>query len=271
MIPDFHLHSSFSDDSDADMKDIMNQAISLGMKEICITDHYDMDFPYLEEAPDMHFDLPTDEYYAYMSKIKEEYKDKIDLKIGIELGFMPSTIEKLNNFTTSHKEFDFYIGSLHIIDNMDPYYPRYFMDKDETTAYYHYFDTILQVAKGFKGYNILGHLDYILRYGPTKADNFNFNDYKDVFYELFKMIIPEGKGIEVNTGGIYKGLGFAHPKLEILRMYKELGGEIITLGSDAHTPNYIGHGFNDVRELLITEGFKYYCTFANQKAKFYSL
>lgn len=271
MLSDFHLHSSFSSDSEADMKDILNKAISLNMASICITDHYDMDFPIDPVEPEMNFDLNTDAYFKYMSQLKEQYKPSIDLKIGIELGFMPETAEKLNAFVKSHPEYDFFIGSLHIIDGVDPYKKTYFEGKTEQQAYYHYFDTILEVAKLFDGYNVLGHLDYVMRYGPNKADNFLIDDYREVFHELFKLIVPMGKGIEINTGGLYKGLGYAHPHIDIFKLYRDAGGEIVTVGSDAHLPKYVGYGFDDALKKLQENGFKYYCTFDRQRPVFHKI
>lgn len=271
MIPDFHTHSFFSSDSDADIEAMLKHAMELNMSSMCITDHYDMDFPVYLDEPELTFELDAKKYYSYMCGIKEKYAGKIDLKIGMELGFMPTTSRKLNTFTADNSHFDFFIGSLHVIDWMDPYRPEYFSDKTELQAYYHYFDTILQCAKVFTGYNVLGHLDYILRYGPSKAAGFNINDYCEIFDELFKLIIPLGKGIELNTGSLYKGLENAHPHPDILKLYKAAGGEIITLGSDAHTPDYIGYGFSDMLKLLREYGFKYVCTFEEQKPIFHKI
>ena len=90
----------------------------------------------------------------------------------------------------------------------------------------------------------------------------------DIFEEIFKQIISKGKGIEINTGGLYKNLNQTHPCYEYLKLYKALGGEIITVGSDAHTPDKVGYGFNIVQNLLLECNFKYYCTFKNRKVDF---
>lgn len=123
----------------------------------------------------------------------------------------------------------------------------------------------------FDNYNVYGHLDFVVRYGPNKRKYFNFNDYKDLFVEILKIIIQNGKGIEVNTAGLRKNLGYPHPHKDILKMYKDLGGEIITIGSDAHLPEHIGYKFEDISELLKSLGFNYYTVFENQNPKFYNL
>lgn len=271
LFPDYHLHSSFSEDSDANIEDIILSAKSKGINSICITDHYDMDFPVLPEAPDLSFELDDKLYYNTMTKLRATLLPEFDLKVGIELGVTPENAAKLTEYAKERPMFDFFIASSHIVDNMDPYYDTYFQGKTEYQAYSRYFETILYNVKHFKEYNVYGHLDYIFRYGKNKAANFDIKDYADIFREIFKTIVYDGKGIEINTGSLYKNLSFPHPHRDILKMYKEAGGEIITVGSDAHTPQYIGYGFDVARSILMAEGFKYYCTFSKQKPEFVSI
>lgn len=268
IFPDYHLHTEFSSDSNADIHEIIISARKKGMSSICITDHYDMDFPVRPEEPDMTFDLNTDEYYRLLSEIHCQYAPDFDLRIGVELGIMDSTVHKLDDYYNSHKELDFIIASSHVIDGLDPYYPEYFEGKTDVEAYRHYFESILYNVKNYKGYNVYGHLDYIMRYGKNKADNFKISDYSDLFQEIFKIIIADGKGIEINTGSLYKHMNFPHPHGDILRLYKEAGGEIITVGSDAHKPEFVGYGFDVAKDILLSHGFKYYCTFKKQVPTF---
>ncbi|MDD6328076.1 MAG: histidinol-phosphatase HisJ family protein [Lachnospiraceae bacterium] len=271
IFPDYHLHSKFSSDSDTDIYDIIHTARQRGMTSICLTDHYDMDFPSLPEAPGMDFNLDIDTYYTCLKNIQAELSKDFDLRIGVELGIMPETIDKLNTYVNEHPFFDFIIASVHLVDGMDPYYPRYFEGKTEHQAFLRYFESILYFAKKYNAYDVCGHLDYIVRYGKNKANNYNPVDYYDIFNELFKTIIPKGKGIELNTGSLYKDLDFAHPHPKLLKMYKEAGGEIITIGSDAHKIEFIGYGFDKAREFLLSNGFKYYCTFKQRKPTFHKL
>lgn len=268
LFPDYHLHSSFSSDSDADIMDIINYAQQNGMDSICVTDHYDMDFPVYPDEPDMTFYLDTDKYFEYMNKIRSEVEPDFDLRIGVELGIMPETTSMLHDYVLSHSELDFIIASSHLVDGYDPYRPEYFKGKTDYEAYGRYFESILENIKSFKDFNVYGHLDYIMRYGKNKAQNFNISDYYDIFKEIFDILVYDGKGIEINTGSLYRGLDFPHPHRDILKMYKEAGGEIITVGSDAHKPEYIGHGFNVAKDLLKSLDFKYYCTFKLQKASY---
>ncbi len=268
IFPDYHLHSSFSEDSDANIKDIIQSAKHKGMTSICITDHYDMDFPVIKEAPEMKFDLDIPGYVKALNELKQSLAPDFDLRIGIELGTMPNTLEKLTGFVNGNPYFDFIIASTHIVDNMDPYYPSYFEGRSITDGHRRYFEDELYTVSNYDSYDVYGHLDYILRYGRDFENPFNPMDFMNIFEEIFKQIIAKGKGIELNTGGLYKNLNKTHPCKDFLKLYKELGGEIITVGSDAHSPDKIGYGFDVARDLLLECGFKYYCTFKDRKATF---
>lgn len=268
IFPDYHLHTEFSSDCNEKLDNIILQAKAKGLSSICITDHYDMDFPIIPQEPTMDFNLDVVSYFNLYDQYRKNQYNDFDIRIGVELGIMPSTTEKLNQYVLSHPELDFTICSLHVVDGLDPYYPEYFNGKTDFDAYYHYFDTILQCVKEFKHFNVCGHIDYIMRYGRNKADNFNIKDYRDLFSELFKILVQEGKGIEINTGSLYRGLDFPHPHIDILKMYKNAGGEIITVGSDAHHAEHVGYGFDVAKDLLLNLGFKYFTTFKEQKPTF---
>ncbi|MBQ9936002.1 MAG: histidinol-phosphatase HisJ family protein [Lachnospiraceae bacterium] len=268
IFPDYHIHSSFSEDCDTDIKDIILSAKSKGVSSICITDHYDMDFPILKEDPIIRFDLDIQSYINTLIALKDNLSPDFDLRIGIELGTMPSTLVKLTDFVKNNPYFDFIIASTHIVDNMDPYYPSFYEGRSIKDAYRRYFEDELYAVTNFDSYDVYGHLDYILRYGRDPKNPFEPKDFMEIFEEIFKQIISKGKGIEINTGGLYKGLNNTHPCKEYLKLYKELGGEIITVGSDAHTTDKVGYGFDVAKDLLLDCGFNYYCTFKNRKATY---
>lgn len=260
-IPDYHIHSFLSDDCNTSIDDIISSAKEKGLTSICITDHYDIDFPKGTPCPFL-FELDMDSYIRKLNEFKYNY----DLRIGVELGIMPTTTAKLKSFYDKYKDqLDFIIASTHIVDNIDPYYPEFFINKTEQEAITQYFETVLSGIKNFHDFSVYGHLDYILRYCPNKDKFFKLDIYYDLIKEILLTIIDNGCGIELNTGSLYRGLDFPHPNKEILKLYYELGGEIITLGSDAHSPNYIAYNFEDQREYLKEIGFKYYSTFKNLK------
>ena len=267
--PDYHLHTEFSGDCRTPIRDLIASAKEKGLSEICITDHYDHDFP--EGIAECSFDLDFDAYFQTLEALKQELASDFTLKIGIEQGLMPSTCEAMSDFSLRYPMLDFIICSTHVVDGFDPYYPYFFEKWGEKPGYRRYFEEILYTVEHFHDYNVYGHLDYILRYGPTKAEHFDIKEYMDVFEAILKTIIRNGKGIELNTGSLYRGMDFAHPHPTILKLYKELGGEIITFGSDAHDTVHVGYEFEAGAELLRSLGIRYFCTFEKRKPQFLPL
>lgn len=266
---DCHVHSEFSSDSQTPLKELVTQALQKGMKYFYLTDHHDIDFP-IEAAGGLDFQLNTPEYLNALASFKQEYEDQITIRTGVELGLMSHITDKLAAYTSTYP-FDFIIGSSHLVRGMDPYYPEYYKGRSQTAAYREYFESIYENIKAFHDYDVYGHLDYVVRYGPTKNADWDFKNYSDIFELILSTLIAEGKGIEINTAGLYKGLGYPHPHKDILTMYRKLGGEIITIGSDAHTADMLGYGFAQAEQLLLSCGFHYYALFQNRKPEFFPI
>ncbi len=267
-ICDYHLHSINSCDARSTIPEILDRAIALGMEKICLTDHHDIGYP--ENDPQGYdFQLDTETYLAEVRKYQEMYKGKIDLRLGVELGLMSTVEDEIKAYTKKYHDFDFIIGSSHLVRGADPYYPTYYEGRTEREAILDYFESILENVTMFDDFCVYGHLDYIIRYCPSRMDAFIFDHFKDVFAAIFEVLKKKNKGIEINTGGLYKGMGYAHPHMDILKLYKDLGCEIITVGSDAHTPDKIGYGFEtEARRMLEAVGFKYFCTFKGMEPEF---
>lgn len=227
-----------------------------------------MDYPSAQE--EKKYMLNTESYIYTLNFLKEKYQQKIKILCGVEIGLMPYLKSRIIDFINKYN-FDFIIGSSHLVNGRDPFYSSFYQDREEKLAYFEYFESILENVKVFDQYDVYGHLDYVFRYGPNKNKYFNINDYRNVLEEILKTIINRGKGIELNTSGMLKGLGCFHPNIDILKMYKSLGGEIITIGSDAHIPENIGYKFKDASEVLKRVGFEYYNIFEDRKAVFYKL
>jgi len=263
MLADFHMHTVFSGDSEASPESMIEQAILLGMSKMCITDHYDFDYP---DEPKL-FIVDFDKYFLKLNDLRDKYRSQIDLNIGIELGLQPHISEHLWELSTKYP-FDFIIGSSHVVDKCDPYYPAFFENKNEASAYGRYFDTIPENLSVFDNVDVYGHIDYIVRYGPDKNKYYSYEKYKNVLDKVLISCIEHNVGIEINTGGIAYGLGHTNPHEDVIKKYRELGGEIITVGSDAHTPSRIAYEFKKAEELLKECGFNYYTVFKNRKPEF---
>ena len=254
---DYHMHTAFSGDSEASPREHIETAIKRGLDEICFTDHRDFDYPIDS------FELDTKTYFHDLLQLKEEYKDRIMIKIGVEIGLDCDHYEEINEFINS-SPYDFVIGSIHVIRHTEFYYGDFFNGKSKEEAHREFFEETLRCVKTFDCFNVLGHLDYIERYGPYEDRSIDYNLYKDLIDDILKTLIHKGKGIEVNTSGykLRKTCGF--PCFDIVKRYKELGGTIITVGTDAHTSDRVGEHVDDVISHYQEIGFEDVTTFTKR-------
>ena len=261
MRADYHMHTNFSNDSESKPEEMIQAAIQRGLKTICITDHYEVD--YVE--PDWEIDFET--YFPELRKMQEKFRDQIEILIGIEFGMQPHLGQQYTEIANKYP-FDYVLGSVHMFDGHDPYYPGFFDGKTDEEGYHRAFEITLDNIKKMKGYDSLGHIDYIVRYGNDKERSYSYSKNADYIDEILKHLIVNGKGLEVNSAGWKSGLSFAHPHQDVLKRYKELGGEIITIGSDAHRPEHVAYDFHKMKDYLEFCGFKYYTEFRQRKAYF---
>ncbi len=268
MIGDYHVHTDFSSDCNSVPEELIEKAISSGMKEICFTDHVDLDYP--PKNGERLFYIDTDEYFKRFRELKERYKNRLKIKIGLELGLNPS-VNGMNSELVRSADFDFIIGSSHIVNGIDPYYPEYWENRDTNEAIMSYYEAILKNVSIYEDYDVYGHLDYIRRYVRDKDYVYNDSDFFEITDMIFKNIISKGHGIELNTRGLTDGITNFIPTISLLKRYHDLGGEIITLGSDSHYVKNLGYAFRTAKDILINTGFKYITTFENRTPSFISL
>lgn len=267
---DFHMHSSHSGDSSTPMEQMIQQAIQTGMTQMCFTEHQDFDYPSSDEIPADYFLLNTDAYLYDLIRLRQKYEDKIRIFFGVELGLQPHLAEKHERYVDSF-DFDFVIGSSHVCHDQDPYYPSFYAERSEEEAYREYFEYILENIRSFHNFDVYGHLDYVVRYGPSQDKYYTYDRYRDIFDAILELLLELGKGLELNTGGLKYGLSQPNPCLAILKRYRRMGGDIITIGSDAHRPEQIGYAFARAAEVLKECGFSHYTTFQNRRPKYHRL
>lgn len=256
---DQHTHTFFSTDSDQPMEQAVRAMISRGIRTICFTEHMDMDYP------DGEFILATVEYRRRYLELRDKYAGQAELLFGVELGIMDYLAPRLREYV-SQWEFDFVIGSSHLVDGVDPYYPEYFGKYGDHNGILRYFDSILANIRAFDDFDVYGHLDYVVRYSSEKA--YAPEEFAELLDEILRLLAEKGRGIELNTAGLKYGLGFAHPHPWILRRWRELGGEIVTVGSDGHKAEHYAWEFDRAAEILRSAGFEYYTVFRNRKPEF---
>ncbi len=266
---DLHLHCCFSDDSDESPDKEIKHAIDSGLTAMCFTDHND--FGYREPDGSPMFLLDFGAYIDNMVPLKEKYKSKIEILVGLEQGLTLEYKDEIEEYDPDSK-LDFIIGSTHVVNGIDPYYPVLWNNYDELECLRKYFENMYDCVRTISNYDVYGHLDYITRYMPSKdllSDPEKILPM-DLIREILKEIIYKGKGIEINTSGWRKSV-FCNPCIPVLHMYHDLGGEIITTGSDAHTSAFIGDSILRAQATLRDCGFKYQTIFRKRKAEFYKL
>ena len=264
---DFHMHTEFSGDSDASVRAMLDAALERGMEAVCITDHIDEDYPADSETGMNPFLFDLDQYFQVLREIRKEYADRLDLRIGVELGLQPHLGDRYRTMTEKYP-FDFVIGSLHLIHGMDPYAGVIFEGRSDKEVYREAFQATLENLDQVKDFDVLGHLDYVVRYGRNQALEYSYQAFSDEIDEILKKLINMGKGIEMNMGGFKYGLGFCNPHPDVIRRYRELGGEIITVGADAHKPEHVAFDFEKAGDILRNCGFRYYAEYRNRKPIF---
>lgn len=266
-LADYHTHSTCSDDGKNTMTEMAAAAAAAGMDEICFTDHVDV-VNWLGEQTLEHDWRPAAAQYA---AAREALGGRIKIQLGVEFGQAPENFERADRFLDHAPPLDFIIGSLH---NLTWEYGRKdfstLTQADETfakRAIGDYLEEMRALAEWGR-FSVIGHLTLPLRYfNENLGMHMTFAGFEDQLEEIFRIIIPKGIGIELNTNRGHAPL----PDWDVLRQYRALGGEIITLGSDAHTPRYVGCVIRERQQLLRDAGFSYFATYEGMEPVYHKL
>lgn len=260
---EMHLHSNFSPDSQTNPEENIKFAIKNKIKNLYFTDHWEK---FCQSPPHDSF-FSTQKYFHTIIKLKEKYKEKINIYSGVELGLNLKNSKECKSFLESY-DFDFSIGSIHAVDFVDVWQNRFNIGKNPKKYYLEYYSYMLSCVKEIDNFNVLGHIDYIDRYLTDKNLIPDFSFYEHLINDILKELIKTNRGIEYNTAGLRNNLSYANPKDEILKRYLDLGGKIITVGSDSHTPETIGYKFDYAYNHLKNLGFDKICIFKEKKPIF---
>lgn len=276
MFADYHVHTEYSDDSVYPMEHVVKDAIRMGMDEICFTDHVDYgikadwdsgeEMVYRGNEPFANVDYPR--YMDEIRRMKEVYGDKITIRTGLEFGMQVHTIPQYEALFERYP-FDFIILSIHQVENKEFWTQEFQEGRTQKEYNERYYEELLNVVRTYKNYSVLGHLDLIVRY--DKAGIYPFEAVRSLIEEILKTVIADGKGIEINTSSSRYGLADSTPSKEILKLYRELGGRIITIGSDSHKPEHLGAYFRETKQYLKGLGYEQFCTFDQMQPVFHSL
>lgn len=255
---DSHIHTDFSSDSDASMESMILAGIEKGLHSMCFTEHFDPSFPITEDNLD--FLLDFDAYEDRFQSLKEKYDGQIELYHGVELGVQNHIQKECQDFYQTYgSRYDFIINSTHVVDSQDPYYGSYFKSfSSPQKAIWHYFEVMYQNLLLFSDYQSVGHLDYICRYEPGEKTPFVYKEYAEIIDAILSHLIAHDKALEINTAGWKYGMEDPNPNRQIISRYRELGGKMITIGSDGHKPEHLAYDFHRLPEFLKSLGFDSY-------------
>lgn len=264
-LADYHIHSTCSPDGKLSMAEIAGIAVQRGLQEICITDHVDT---YDWHSGEKRTNYDWEKAFAQYREAVERWGDRIAVKLGAELSGVVRYPDEADCLMRRGRDLDFVIGSVHLAAEKFDWFDLYFI-KEHDMPYYrdlieHYLRDTVTLARWGR-FHVLGHMTLPLRYLHEHLGiDMTFDDYMDAVEEIFRIIIPKGIGIECNTN---RG-GMPLPYDTILRRYREMGGEVITLGSDAHASEHIGCAIAARQQLLRDCGFRYFTTFTKGEPTF---
>lgn len=254
MLADYHLHTENSDDSKVTMSDYVKKAEELGLDEICFTDHVE----YAEASKIVRGEV---DYYKNYKNFVENYHGKLSIKFGAEFGIQPDNVDYFEKYFANNP-LDFVLLSCHTIDGEGLYDGKFMKNKSQKEYNEAYYSQVLEVIKEYKNYSVLAHLDLIRRYDSSY---YPLEKSYPFVEQILKQVIKDGKGIEVNTSCFRYNIPDLTPSVDILKLYKNLGGEIITVGSDSHAIPHFANKIVEVRKQLSELGFKYFYTFDKMK------
>ena len=276
MLADYHVHTEFSDDSTYPMEAVVKDAIGLGLDEICVTDHVDygikadwdsgQEILYRHGEPMANVDYPR--YAAEIERMRELYGGQLTVKMGMEFGVQVHTIPRFEALFRRYP-FDFIILSIHQVEDKEFWTQDFQKGRTQREYNERYYEEMLRVVRAYKNYSVLGHMDMIKRY--DKARIYPFEEVRPMVAEILKTVIADGKGIELNTSSHRYGLTDSMPSAALLQLYKDLGGSIVTIGSDSHAPAHLGTCLEEAKTQLRELGFRRFCTYEEMEPRFHLL
>ncbi len=257
---DYHLHSNHSMDGRQTLDEICCTALSLGLDEICITDHIE------PHHPDPGIDKPPifSVWLAEIAAARDRYPSLV-IRQGLEIGDNAPYREEITT-TLDALPLDFRLLSLHLVDNIDPYYPQYFEGKTQEEAYKRYVEQRLESIVNFQDYDAIAHLGYVGKFAPYAPEirPLRYDHAPDLLDMLLKYLAQNGKALEINASGL-RETASPIPGADIIRRFLELGGEFFTFGSDAHKAEHIYLHVDKAKEIARSCGARWQASFQERK------
>lgn len=257
MMFDYHMHSQVSFDGHNSGLEMALAAREKGLTEICFTDHIDY-------TPEMDMVFDTAKYNAEYDGLEVP---GLKIRRGMEYGITPDNVEQLK-IDLGRRHFDFVLGSVHLVDGLDVYLEPYWRGKTVEEAVRIHLEETLRAVRVHTDYDVLGHMTFISKARANPAHRLiRYEDHRELIDEILGALVRHDKGIEVNTSGIDR-CGGPLPTMDMIRRFHELGGKIVTVGSDAHNTGRVGQYTREMAE-QVKEIFGYVCTYENRQPIFH--
>lgn len=265
MRADYHIHTNFSVDSKLSMEEIIIRAIELGLDEICFTDHVDYGIKnqYVDKQ---EVDYP--EFIKEYNRLNEIYKKQIGIKLGLEFGVQLETMHQYQEDMKQY-DFDFILLSCHQIDNQELWLNQYQESRTQIEYNRGYYEYLYKLVDLFDDFSVVGHLDVIKRYDQNGVLDDEL--VMDLIEPILVRLIEKNKGLEINTSSYRYNLPDLTPSTRILKRYYELGGRILTMGSDTHKIENLKDHFEEIIVQLKKIGFDELYCFEKMKSSTYKI
>lgn len=258
---DSHVHTDSSSDADHSLVYICEKAIQNNIMGLAVTDHYEC-----ATAERWNCYQRIKQSMFQVEKARASFGGEIRLTKGVELGEghrFPIEVNRVMSIT----DYDFVLGSVHHIEGIGDPYELDFDDPkiivaDVLKAYYR--DNLAMTK--WNGFDSLAHLGYTERYiwGKYRIPT-SYAPYMDTIEEILKLLIANGKALEVNTSGYRQGIGKSFPDAQLIKLYRQMGGELVTIGSDAHRAEDVGADMEVAMDMLLDIGFEYFAFYSKRE------
>ena len=259
---DFHMHSRVSFDGHDTGEALARAALAAGLKEICFTDH--LDYDPLDLMGCMAFDTAV-----YSAEYDALEIPGLTIRRGMEFGMTPDNQTQFQA-DLQRRPFDFVLGSIHFVDDLDVYFEPWWRGKTVFQAERRFLEATLECVQLHEDFDVLAHLTYISKTHCHPAPRpLPYQEHREIIDEILKVLASKGKGLEMNSSGVDRCGGFL-PTADFFRRFRELGGEIVTIGSDAHRCDRVGQYSYEACSIL-KDIFGYVCTFADRQPIFHKL
>lgn len=265
-IADTHMHSTASFDGHASRLDMARSAAEHGISTICFTDHYDVADEWGKLVPCFDWEYARKEHNEALSA-------NLDLEIlyGLELGNAYADYDAALK-SLDEPNLDVVIGSAHNSSGKLGFIDYYHVKFESEEMCYHYLDDyfaqVLELAQ-WGHFDTLAHIPYPLRYMRDRDGcQVNFDRYEKQIDEILTTIIGKGIALEVNTKGF---AGAVKEYTHLLNRYRALGGNMVTVGADAHRVHEVGRSIPNAYQLIRECGFENVTVFRGRKPQFHPL